>query len=418
VAVIRCSLFVPAGLVCLRGLFIHFVYSRGIATMSQQVSNIAVLGSTGSIGQNALEVIASLDTLRLVAISAHTNLTRAVEQAQKGRPRWLIATDPKAAARFDWSGLPAETELLIGHEQLEAVVAREEVDTVVAAIVGAAGLRGTWAAVAAGKRVALANKEAMVAAGPLVTQLAKETGATILPIDSEHSAIFQALQAGRPEEVRRVLLTASGGPFRCHTSEQLAKVTIAEALNHPTWSMGEKITVDSATMMNKALEIIEARWLFSLRADQIDVVIHPQSIVHSMVEYVDGSVVAQLGQPDMRVPIQYALTYPDRCDGPAPRLNWSQSICLEFEPPDLTRFPAIALGLEVAKLEGTAGVVLNAANEAAVAAFLSGEIAFTKIVPACRAVVEYHQYDPNPSLDDLFKLDDWARKEVAKWVCA
>jgi 1-deoxy-D-xylulose-5-phosphate reductoisomerase len=254
-------------------------------------------------------------------------------------------------------------------------------------------------------------------AGPLVMGLAERRQTTILPVDSEHSAVFQALQAGRREEVRRVVLTASGGPFRRHTAAQLEQVTVAEAVSHPTWNMGKKITVDSATMMNKALEIIEARWLFDLEPEQIGVVIHPQSIVHSLVEYVDGSVVAQLSPPDMKLPIQYALTYPRRVPGVARRLDWSRGWQLEFEPPDFDRFPALGLGLEVARAGGTAGAVLNAANEAAVAGFLSGELAFTDIVPACRSVLDHHEFESSPSLDRLLELDRWARQEVSRWVC-
>ena len=333
------------------------------------------------------------------------------------RPRWIVAADPLAAASQDWSGLPLGVELLVGPEGLEAVASRPEIDIVVAAIVGSAGLRGTWAAVAAGKTVALANKETMVVAGPLVTQLAQKTQARIVPVDSEHSAVFQALQAGRREEVKRIILTASGGPFRHHTVEQLAEVTIADALRHPTWKMGPKITIDSATMMNKALEIIEARWLFDLRPDQIDVVVHPQSIVHSLVEFIDGSVIAQLGSPDMKLPIQYALTYPRRTAGVGAALDFSERMRLDFEPPDPERFPALALGLEVARAGGTAGAVLNAANEAAVAGFLAGKLPFTEIVPSCRAVLEQHQFDPSPSLAQLLELDAWARQEVMRWVC-
>jgi len=283
--------------------------------------------------------------------------------------------------------------------------------------VGSAGLRSTWAAVEAGKTVALANKETMVVAGPLVTELANRTGATIVPVDSEHSAVFQAMQAGRRDEVKRIILTASGGPFRNHTHEQLSQVTIADALRHPTWSMGPKITIDSATMMNKALEIIEARWLFDLGPDQIDVVIHPQSIVHSLVEFVDGSIIAQLGTPDMKLPIQYALTYPRRMPGIATPLEFDERMQLDFEPPDPERFPALALGQEVATSGGTAGAVLNAANEAAVARFRAGKLHFTDIVPSCRAVLEQHHFDPSPSLDELEKLDAWARQEVLRWAC-
>ena len=386
--------------------------------MTRTVTNVAVLGATGSIGRSTLEVIAgSGGSLRAVALSAHHSLDLLKRQAAEFRPRWLIATDADFAARHDWSGLPSGTELVTGPDALERVVGQKEVDVVVTAIVGSAGLRGTWAAVEAGKTVALANKETMVMAGPLVTRLAAERGATIIPVDSEHSAIFQCLQAGRRSEVKRVILTASGGPFRQHTREQLASVTISDALHHPTWDMGPKITVDSATMMNKALEIIEARWLFDLAADEIDVVVHPQSIVHSLVEYIDGSVIAQLSPPDMKLPIQYALTYPERTAGVARRLDLTESMRLEFDPPDVERFPALQLGWEVARLGGTAGAVLNAANEAAVAGFLVGDIGFSDIVPACRSVLEHHQFDPQPTLEQLLQLDLWARQEVLRWVC-
>jgi len=386
--------------------------------MTQQVANVAVLGSTGSIGRNTLEVIAaSQGSLRCVALSAHSRLDLLVEQAQSVRPKWIVASDPLSAATQDWSRLPSDVEVLIGPEGLETIAAKSDVQIVVAAIVGSAGLRGAWAAIEASKTVALANKETMVVAGPLVTQLAQKTKARIVPVDSEHSAVFQALACGRREEVKRIILTASGGPFRNHTAAQLAEVTIAQALRHPTWTMGPKITIDSATMMNKALEIIEARWLFDLRPDQIDVVVHPQSIVHSMVEFIDGSIIAQLGSPDMKLPIQYALTYPRRTAGVAKPLGFDRPLRLDFEPPDPERFPALALGLDVARAGGTAGAVLNAANEAAVAAFRSGKLHFTDIVPRCRAVLEQHSFDPHPSLEQLFKLDAWARQEVIRWAC-
>jgi 1-deoxy-D-xylulose-5-phosphate reductoisomerase len=278
-------------------------------------------------------------------------------------------------------------------------------------------LRSTWAALEAKKTVALANKETLVMAGGLVKRLAADCGGTILPVDSEHSAIFQSLQAGRHEEVRRIILTASGGPFRELSLEQLKQVTIDDALHHPTWEMGPKITIDSATMMNKALEIIESRWLFDLTAEQIEVVIHPQSIVHSFVEFVDGSVVAQMGPPDMKLPIQYALDYPRRQSGIAQRVDWQQRWRLEFEPADPERCPALALGYDCARQGGTSGAVLNAANEAAVEAFLHGELHFTEIVPACRSVLDAHHFDPQPTLERLEMLDRWAREEVARWVC-
>lgn len=352
--------------------------------------------------------------LRAVGLSAHARTDLLLEQAQAVHPRQIVVADPVAAERQDWSELPADVELQVGPEAVARLATQAEVDTVVSAIVGSAGLRGTWAALEAGKTVALANKESLVVGGPLVTELARKNNAKILPVDSEHCAVFQALQAGRRDEVRRVVLTASGGPFRTFTPEQLAQVTVADALAHPTWAMGPKITVDSATLMNKALEIIEARWLFELSADQIAVVIHPQSIVHSMVEYKDGSVIAQLSPPDMKLPIQYALTWPQRCEGIAAKLDWSQTMDLRFEPPDFERFGALRLGLEVAEAGGTAGAVLNGANEAAVAAFLDRRLGFREIVPACQSVLQNHQFDPNPSLEQVLEADRWARQEVLR----
>lgn len=356
--------------------------------------------------------------LRAVALSAHCRLERLLDQARRFQPRWVVATDAALAKRFDWSSLPAGTQFLVGADALLEVVSAEEVDAVLAAIVGSAGLRSTWAALEAKKTVALANKETLVMAGHLMTRLAAERGARLLPVDSEHSAIFQALRAGRLEEVRRIVLTASGGPFRDMSVEQLKQVTIDEALAHPTWDMGPKITIDSATMMNKALEIVESRWLFGVAADQIEVVIHPQSIVHSFVEFVDGSIVAQLGPPDMKLPIQYALEYPERWAGVADRLDWSRQWRLEFEPADVSRYPALELGYDCARAGGTSGAVLNAANEAAVQAFLEGELHFTEIIPACRSVLETHDFEADPTLQRLEELDRWARREVTRWVCA
>jgi 1-deoxy-D-xylulose-5-phosphate reductoisomerase len=386
---------------------------------SSDTKRIAVLGSTGSIGTSALEVIAgSTGRLRAVALSAHRRLDRLVTQAHQFRPKWVIATDEVAADRFRWNGLPVGTELVVGERGLEEIAKSEEVDLVLAGIVGSAGLRSTWAALEAKKTVALANKESLVMGGPLVMELAAKHNATILPVDSEHSAIFQALQAGRQHEIARVVLTASGGPFRHMSSDQLRQVTVDDALSHPNWSMGPKITVDSATMMNKALEIVECRWLFHLKPEQIEVVIHPQSVVHSFVEFVDGAVIAQLSPPDMKLPIQYALEHPHRQPGVAERLNWKSRWQLEFEPPDRDRFPALELGYHCAKQGGTSGAVLNAANEAAVEAFLAGDLHFTEIIPACRSVLESHRFDPQPSLAKLIELDKWARDEVGRWVCA
>src|SRR4051812_17516637 len=309
--------------------------------MSVATKNVAVFGSTGSIGRNALEVIAASEgRLNAVALSAYGKLDLLLEQARQFRPRWVVAADEQLANGFDWAALPPGTELLTGSNALAQVAVASEVDVVLAAIVGSAGLRSTWAALEAKKTVALANKETLVMAGGLVNRLAAERGGRILPVDSEHSAIFQSLQAGTHNEVQRIVLTASGGPFRELSLEQLKQVTVDDALLHPTWDMGPKITVDSATMMNKALEIIESRWLFDVTVDQIAVVIHPQSMVHSFVEFVDGSVIAQLGPPDMKLPIQYALEYPNRQPGIADRLDWTKRWRLDFEPADPERCPA------------------------------------------------------------------------------
>lgn len=381
--------------------------------------NVAVLGSTGSIGRSTLEVIAaSGGKLAAVGLSAHSKLEKLAAQARAVKPQWIVATDANCAAQLAELELPPGCRTFCGADALEELAGHSEVEVVVAAIVGAAGLRSAWRAVECGKTLALANKETLVIAGPLVMERAAERRATILPVDSEHSAVFQALAAGRRQDVKRLILTASGGPFRTYSLERLQNVTVDEALAHPTWDMGRKITIDSATMMNKALEIIEARWLFDIPPERIDVVVHPQSIVHSMVEFVDGSVVAQLSPPDMKLPIQYALTYPERWTGPAAKMDFTQAVKLDFLPPDPERFPALQLGFEVAASGGTAGAVVNAANEAAVAAFLAGELKFTEIVPACRSVLEQHTFDPRPSLDQLLQLDRWARQEVTRWTCA
>ncbi|PHS18410.1 MAG: 1-deoxy-D-xylulose-5-phosphate reductoisomerase [Blastopirellula sp.] len=385
--------------------------------MTNSPKKIAILGATGSIGQSTLEVISgSPEHFQAYALTAHHSLGKLVELAKTFRPRYIVATDPIAAKAFDWSEVPADTELIIGHEAVKQVVSDSEVDTVVSAIVGRAGLEGTWAALEAGKRVALANKETLVLAGSLAMQLVNKHGGEILPIDSEHSAVFQGLEAGRKQDVARIILTASGGPFRNHTLNQLKEVTVEQALDHPTWDMGPKITIDSATMMNKALEIIEARWLFDIPANQIDVVVHPQSIIHSFVEYIDGSVMAQLSPPDMKLPIQYALSYPERRPSPASKLDFTQSMSLEFETPDMERFPALLLGKEVAERGGTTGAVLNAANEAAVASFLDNKIRFLDIVTASRAALDNHNFESNPTLDRLLELDVWARREVSQWI--
>lgn len=380
------------------------------------MKQIAVLGSTGSIGTSCLDVIAvHRDRMQVAAITAHNNWESLARQSQALHPRWTVLSDEALKRTVRREQFSSRTELLFGSWEIERVASDPSIDVVVSGIVGAAGLRGTWAAVESGKTVAIANKETLVVAGGLVMDLARRSGASLIPVDSEHSAIFQALQGGKPKEVRRVILTASGGPFRGKTREQLRQVTPAMALDHPTWNMGPKITVDSATMMNKALEVIEAKWLFGLSADQIEVMIHPQSIVHSMVEFVDGSVVAQLSPPDMKLPIQYALTYPERLDGISARIDWMQSMTLDFTPPDLDAFPSLVLGYEVVRRGGTSGAVLNAANEVAVQRFLANDLSFNDIPRACGAVLNHHEFNEAPTLAELLELDRWAREETHRW---
>lgn len=341
----------------------------------------------------------------VVGLVAHRNVAKLQEQIDEFRPKWAALTGEQLPIHHCHSVTdPAEVT-----ERLRA----SDVDMVVSAIVGAAGLVYTWAAVDAGKDIALANKETMVVAGQMVMERAAATGSRILPVDSEHSAIFQAME-GHRASVERVVLTGSGGPFRGKTREQLANVTQAEALNHPTWKMGPKITIDSATLMNKALEVIEAKWLFDLQPDQIQVIIHPESIVHSFVEFADGSVLAQLSPPDMRLPIQLAMTYPERWPSPTRRMNWQELRQLRFEQPDMNTFPALALGFRVAQLGGTSGAVFNAANEVAVDQFLAGRIPFLEIARVTAQVLETHQLINRPTLDQLLTADQWARSEVMR----
>ena len=381
------------------------------------LNRISVLGATGSIGTSCLDVIDGHGSrLQATALTAHRSWEPLAQQCHRMKPRFAVLADPTTQKQIGGNAFPRETEVWFGPEGVERIASHPDVDTVVCGIVGAAGLRGAWAAIESGKRVAIANKETLVVAGPLVMQLAAKTGSPLIPVDSEHSAVFQAMQSGRRRDLKRIVLTASGGPFRGWSREKLEReATIERALAHPTWQMGPKITIDSATMMNKALEIIEARWLFDLDADQIAAVIHPQSIVHSFVEFLDGSVMAQLSPPDMKLPIQYALTYPERWAGTSPTMDWTRAHQLEFFPPDLDAFPALALGFEVARRGGTCGAVLNAANEVAVQRFLDGSLKFTEIPQACGDILKGHNFDAQPSLAELLRLDEWARKEMQRW---
>jgi 1-deoxy-D-xylulose-5-phosphate reductoisomerase len=383
-------------------------------------SSIAVLGSTGSIGTSCLDVIRMHpQRLRAAGLVAHRSIERLCQQVSEFQPRWaVVGSTDVALPSWPDKGNGSQTSQVTWYQGLEKVsqlIQNADVDTVVSAMVGAAGLPATWAAVDAGKRVALANKESMVIAGEVIMRRAAETGAQLIPVDSEHSAIFQCLQSGRRSDLRRIVLTASGGPFRGYSKERLRDVTPEMALKHPTWNMGPKISIDSATMMNKALEIIEAKWLFGLAADEISVVVHPQSYVHSLVEFQDGSVISQMSPPDMRLPIQYALLFPERPPGPARKPDWTQPQTLELLPPDLDAFPALRLGFEVAERGGTCGAVLNAANEVAVSRFMNRELPFFRITQVVEDVLNHHQFDAHPSLEQLLRIDRWAREEAARW---
>ncbi|MEL6104413.1 MAG: 1-deoxy-D-xylulose-5-phosphate reductoisomerase [Planctomycetota bacterium] len=379
---------------------------------------VTVLGATGSIGTATIDVVTHLAAIdhefrwQLDAVSGHHNLDVLAKISAQSAPRSVLFSDPAAIDVADAKRRFPGRTLGFGPDALVEAASASEVDIVVASIVGRAGLESTVAAVEAGKQVALANKETLVVAGGLVRGLQDAAGSKLLPVDSEHSAIWQCL-AGASTGVRKLILTASGGPFRTATKEDMRQATPESALAHPTWQMGRKISIDSATMMNKALEVIEARWLFDLPSDKIEVVIHPQSIIHSMVEFDDGSVLAQLSPPDMRLPIQYALTYPRRLPCPAPAFDRERKWDLSLEPADLERFPALELGFEVARVGGTAGAVVNAANEVAVGLFLDGQIRFTEIVELCRKTLENHTFEESPSLARLLELDQWARQEAA-----
>lgn len=385
---------------------------------------VIILGSTGSIGSNALNVAESLGgEFEVVGLAAATRWREMAEQAVRHRPKVAALSDPEAADRLrrELATSCPRTAVWGGADALVRLVEEVECDFVLAGIVGAAGLAPTMAALQKGLTVGLANKESFVVAGDLMVRAAAKSGAQIIPVDSEHSAVYQSMQSGDHDEIEKIYLTASGGPFRTWSLEQMQHATPADAMRHPTWNMGPKITIDSATMMNKALEIIEARWLFGVDPDRIEVVIHPESIIHSMVAFRDGSVVAQMGRPDMRTPIQYAMTCPRRLNGCGQRLDFSKVQQMHFEPPDVKRFPSLRLGQEVARAGGTTGAAMNAANEAAVEAFREERIGFLDIVPMVQAVVQSHaagqgeyRFETHPDLPTLMKVDAWARREIAQ----
>ncbi len=374
---------------------------------------IAILGSTGSIGKNALRVIAALGSeFQVVALSAHRNVALLAEQAHQVRPNVICLTDESLVDSLADQVRDLDVTIMSGSQGLTQIAEMPEVNTILSAVVGAAGLPPALAGARLGKRLAIANKEPLVMAGELLTSTARAHNATLIPVDSEHSAVFQAMHAGAHQEVQRVILTASGGPFRQATAAQLRKVTREQALAHPTWNMGPKITIDSATMMNKGLEIIEAHWLFDLPASQIDVLIHPESIVHSLVEFVDGAMMAQMSPPDMCLPIQYALTYPTRLKGVSEHLRLEDLGRLTFELPDHAIFRALPLAYQVVEAGGTAPAVFNAANEAAVEAFLHGAIEFIQILDCVENCLNRHDVKTHIGLEDLVEADLWARDQV------
>jgi len=378
------------------------------------VKNVVVLGSTGSIGRNTLEVLSNFEErFSVFGLSTNTNVKLLEEQIKQFRPRMAVITDEESFQQFPRN---YDTEVLSGIDGLKELCSHPKVNLVINALVGSVGLLPSLKALESGKNLAIANKESLVMAGELLIGKAQKKGAEILPIDSEHSAIQQCLLSGKKEEVKRLILTASGGPFLRKSKEELKEITVEEALSHPTWEMGKKITIDSATLMNKGLEVIEAHWLFGIPPDRIKVLIHPQSIVHSMVEFVDGSVIAQMSLPDMKLPIQYALFYPQRVFSNNTSLDLTKTGHLTFLEPDTEKFPCLHLAYQALEMGGTAPAVLNAANEVAVGAFLACRIGFPDIEKIVQKALKQHQVKLYPDLDDILNADKWAG-QTAKKLC-
>jgi 1-deoxy-D-xylulose-5-phosphate reductoisomerase len=381
------------------------------------MKSFSILGSTGSIGVSTLDVVRQHpERFRVVGLAAGNNVSLLAEQIREFRPRVVSVKDAATAEALRSLLGGTQPEILHGIEGACAVATADEAELVISAIVGAAGLVPTVAAIKAKKHIGLANKETMVVAGRLVSDLARENGIEILPVDSEHSAIFQSLVGHRHQDVLRVILTASGGPFLNTPAEEILKVTPAQALKHPKWNMGAKITIDSATLMNKGLEVIEAHWLFNMPAEKIGVVVHPQSIIHSMVEYIDGCVMAQLGMPDMRAPIAYAMAWPERCQSGIDRLDLTKTGTLTFQEPDPVRFPCLRLAYEALTAARTYPAVLNAANEIAVAAFLDGKIGFTGIPDLVDRTMQAHEAWTPVELDEYLQADQWARRTAEQLI--
>ena len=374
---------------------------------------ISILGSTGSIGQNALKVINHLgDGFEVKYLTAARSSEVLIEQVRKFQPEAVAVVDSIAANEVKEALSGSGVKVLSGREGLLELASRDDVDVVLNGLVGSAGMEPTIRALEAGIDVALSNKESLVMAGELIENIKKETGAEIYPVDSEHSAIWQCLQGEDTNNIRRIILTGSGGPFRTRPLEEFLDITLEEALNHPNWKMGNKITIDSATMMNKGLEVIEAHWLFGVGREQIDIVIHPQSIIHSMVEFSDGSIKAQLGLPDMKLPIQYALTYPERVEADWVDAKFSDISYLTFEEPDFVKFPCIRLAYEALQRGGSAPAALNVANDNSVAAFLAGEISFTEIATLNEMALIEHDWTSQPDLDFLLELESWGKQFI------
>ncbi|MEY2427665.1 MAG: 1-deoxy-D-xylulose-5-phosphate reductoisomerase [Verrucomicrobiota bacterium] len=377
------------------------------------MKNVVLLGSTGSIGTSTVKVAEDLpDKIRLLGLAAGTNVELLLDQARKHRPEAISITDPAKAEELR-AALGTATEVSSGSEGLLKLATLPGADIVLIAIVGTAGLQPALAAIRAGKDIAVASKEILVMAGEIIMREARDNGVRVLAVDSEHSAIFQCLDGKPSNSVRKLWLTASGGPFRVTPKEEFPQITVEHALKHPSWVMGRKITIDSATLFNKGLEMIEARWLFDVEMARVAVVVHPQSVVHSMVEFVDGSMLAQLSTPDMCLPIQYALTYPDREPSARVQTNLAKLGNLTFEEPDLDRFPALDLARRAGDVGGTSPAVLNAANEVAVEAFLDRRINFPQISETVRRTMDRHQVVPHPTLDQILEADAWARREAS-----
>ncbi|WP_284639101.1 1-deoxy-D-xylulose-5-phosphate reductoisomerase [Paenibacillus silviterrae] len=380
------------------------------------MKKISILGSTGSIGTQTLDVISHYpEQFEVVALAGGHNVELLAEQVKRFRPS-VVSVATQAAADQLIGQVPSGVKVLHGDEGLLETAAGNDADTVVTAVVGSQGLKPTLAAIEAGKQIGLANKETLITAGHLVTEACQRHGVQLLPIDSEHSAIFQCLNGESRDRIHKITLTASGGSFRDRKREELAGVTVKEALNHPNWSMGAKITIDSATMVNKGLEVMEAHWLFGLSYDQIEVLIHPESIIHSFVEFVDHSIIAQLGLPDMRVPIQYALTYPDRMPTPTGRLRLAEVGKLQFRDMDFERYPCMRMAFESGRAGGSVPTVFNAANEIAVARFLQGDVSFLQIEDIIETVLSKHQRVATPTLEEITEIDAWARRTAGASV--